>query len=455
MKTKIKLFRTTILIIALVFPLAWLYLHAELGTSRKTHEIDLLLLEVIQVETQLTEHILKSRSQLSLHYDDIAHSQQHLFLLMRKLHALLAENINISSLELKSVEQQSQSLQLVVERFKTAKAQISQLQRYLKLLAENVRLLIEDDPHHIINQVDLIIIESFSAYVFGDTPTDNKLINKIKKLEKHASLHQKNTQLLINNLVINFTKLISLKQQENTILNKVFKHEMRQKIQYIRQRIIDNQYQMVSHGNMTLRYLIIYASCLVMLILFFIFNRRHIQKKVSIHKERSERDHLTQLYNRRFFLWQLEESINSSTGALLFIDLDGFKEINDQLGHHIGDETLKSVANKLNSLAKSINPSFFSAQAYRLGGDEFVILIDDMDEHDALNSLEKFAANVVSTCCFYLDKPFQQYNLSVSVGVALFPEQGTNVASVLNCADKAMYHSKHNGRNCYTFYSEL
>jgi len=450
------LLKTMTSTLVLLLPLIWLYFHAQLGTSKRAHELESLLLEIMQVDTELTEKILKSRSQLTLHYDDIAIYQRRLNSLIKQFTPELTNNVMALKFDLNLVAKLSEKSQISVERFKSINAQVSQRQRYIKLLASEIKYSIkENNSQRIINQIDEIVIEVFNARIFGHQFNYSDAKRHMNSLSLAVTNSNGRTQELVANFNLHLKKLLLLETTEIQVLDTILKHQMRNKVQSIRRRLIDSQYQMVNDNNQTQRYLLIYASILLMLVIFFMLNRRYLKKHASMHKKISERDHLTNLYNRRRFLQQLEEIINTQSGALLFIDLDGFKLINDQLGHHVGDETLKLVAYRLESLITKHESMNFSSEVFRLGGDEFVILVDELCEETRLEVLKSFSKRVVNSCYFTLDNPHHDYQLSVSVGVALFPEQGTNVANVLNCADKAMYHSKQHGRNRFTLYDSL
>lgn len=446
--------KTLLLIFVLIIPLAWLYLQVELGNSRKAHEVESLLLEITQVETELTEHVLKSRSQLTLHYDDIATSQRLLNSLIIKLNSLLVENMDITSKKLEVIDSLSSELQYSVERFKSINGQVSQRLRYLKFLSNQIKSTIDNDFLQVKNQVDSTTLSLFKSRVFGETLFSKEFVENLKGLNSHAEICNIKSHLPIKSFILHVNELSALENKENLILDTIFKHELKNEILIIRKELINNKYQMVMHNNMAQIYLITYASVLLLLLIFFIFNQKRIQKNVHKHKKESEVDHLTSLYNRRCFLNDLNKIIANSNGALLFIDLDNFKLVNDDLGHNAGDMALKIVAERLTELVEAKNVNF-SIEAYRLGGDEFVILVDNLPRDYSIEMLSDFSQRVVNNCNFTLAEPYTQYQLSVSVGIALFPEQGINVSTVLNCADKAMYHSKSNGRNQFTFYNNI
>ena len=157
-------------------------------------------------------------------------------------------------------------------------------------------------------------------------------------------------------------------------------------------------------------------------------------------------DLLTDLPNRSLFFDRLGQAIvlsrrDGTSGALMFLDLDHFKEVNDQLGHAAGDSLLVAVAGRLREQVRE------SDTVARLGGDEFTVILPSV--HD-----DKDAARVASNIIDSLRRPFEiadtRAHIGVSIGIALFPKHGNTVERVLSAADHAMYLSKNAGRNCYT-----
>jgi diguanylate cyclase (GGDEF)-like protein len=159
-------------------------------------------------------------------------------------------------------------------------------------------------------------------------------------------------------------------------------------------------------------------------------------------------DLLTGLPNRRLLLERLKQSLVSSKrlgkgGALLFLDLDYFKTINDTLGHNVGDVLLQQVAKRL---VESVRESDTVA---RLGGDEFVVMIENLntDDQPAVKEVEMITKLILTN----LNQPYQlegvDYICTPSIGVALYGEHGDSVDDLLKHADVAMYHAKKTGRN--------
>ena len=174
-------------------------------------------------------------------------------------------------------------------------------------------------------------------------------------------------------------------------------------------------------------------------------------------------DELTELPNRQLFGQSLERTIktakrDSQKFAILFVDLDRFKRINDTLGHSVGDELLKDVARRLDSCTRATDSvSRFDVgqgggiQLARLGGDEFVINLYGIESEETVSAI---ATRIISV----LTPPFtcegHQFVVTPSIGIALYPEDGVTAEELLMNADSAMYRAKFAGRNNFKFYSE-
>jgi diguanylate cyclase (GGDEF)-like protein/PAS domain S-box-containing protein len=162
------------------------------------------------------------------------------------------------------------------------------------------------------------------------------------------------------------------------------------------------------------------------------------------------RDTLTGLANRMLAKNRTEQIIATAKrdkvkNAFLFLDLDDFKRINDSLGHPTGDKILKAVASRLK---ESIRESDVIS---RQGGDEFLVILPNVKSEDEITIVAK---KILAE----LEKPFDvnthTLNISGSIGISVFPEDGTNFESLLQSADTAMYKAKEMGRNNYCFYTE-
>jgi diguanylate cyclase (GGDEF)-like protein len=158
-------------------------------------------------------------------------------------------------------------------------------------------------------------------------------------------------------------------------------------------------------------------------------------------------DTLTGLPNRALFQKLLGSGIERNRRydrrlSLLFIDLDGFKEVNDQKGHDVGDLVLKEAAVRLRRAVR------VSDEVARLGGDEFTVILSEVTQAD---DAETVAAKVVDALSRPYEVAGEVLDLSASVGIATCPRDGIDGDQLLHAADEAMYRAKHAGKNRYAF----
>lgn len=160
-------------------------------------------------------------------------------------------------------------------------------------------------------------------------------------------------------------------------------------------------------------------------------------------------DSLTGLPNRDFFYQKLvslidEYSENKKQIAVLFIDLDRFKNINDNLSHHIGDQLLQNLAYRL--LSYLSNDCFFS----RWGGDEFTLIVSNIEKIEELGKISKTILDSLKEP-FYIDN--HTLYITASIGISIYPEDGKDEETLIKNADAALYRAKAQGRNNYKFYN--
>lgn len=178
--------------------------------------------------------------------------------------------------------------------------------------------------------------------------------------------------------------------------------------------------------------------------------RREVEERKRIEEEvrhQALHDGLTGLANRHFFYSQLQELLKKNlSGAVFYLDIDGFKGINDTLGHAAGDLLLQEIARRI---ASEVREEDCTA---RVGGDEFTVVIHS---HSSRRDIEKASARILSAISRKAVIGGHEVFVSASMGISLFPEDGTNPGDIIKYADSAMYHSKENGKNRCTFWKEL
>lgn len=195
----------------------------------------------------------------------------------------------------------------------------------------------------------------------------------------------------------------------------------------------------------------------------------HIQRDITRRKRAEEQirslayyDRLTGLPNRTFYIELLSRALIHAERykrkmATLFVDLDAFKRINDTLGHDAGDQLLQEVSTRL---VRCMRKSDYIARSdkeeaqdivSRLGGDEFIVLLDELRRlEDAAIAANRILAD--------LSRPFmlggQEVFITASIGISLYPSDGTDADALLKAADIAMYHAKNQGKNNYQYYAQ-
>ena len=182
--------------------------------------------------------------------------------------------------------------------------------------------------------------------------------------------------------------------------------------------------------------------------------KKEDEKKLKLHRDalqhQAHHDTLTTLPNRLLFLDRLNQAINKvsrnqSKVAVLFIDMDRFKEINDSLGHAFGDEAIKEVAKRLQRQIRKTDT------LARFGGDEFIMILEDIDNPIVV-------VDVVQKLMKTMHDPIiiegHRIYVTLSIGISVYPNDAETADSLLKNADAAMYKAKDEGRNTYRFYTE-
>ncbi len=183
-----------------------------------------------------------------------------------------------------------------------------------------------------------------------------------------------------------------------------------------------------------------------------------ISRDISLRKKHEQQlltfantDILTGLSNRAVLIGRLEQlikrrSMKKQYSAILFMDLDNFKEINDLRGHHIGDKLLIEVSKRLKSIVRK------GDTVARFGGDEFVLLLEEINTPmDSVHVAKKALEVIVET--IYIEG--LELEVGVSIGISIFPDDSDSSEQLLRYADDAMYHAKRSGRDMYVLYKNI
>ena len=161
--------------------------------------------------------------------------------------------------------------------------------------------------------------------------------------------------------------------------------------------------------------------------------------------QEANEDPLTGLANRRFLMQRMEGLTKSQAKYVtFFIDLDGFKPINDKFGHDVGDEALQVVSDRLSACVREEDV------LCRLGGDEFVIVLTNLDNRQVAEQRANKVLELVGQPIWISGN---RVRLGASIGIAFAPEDGDDAEAVLNAADESMYAAKKGGKNQFRFYS--
>lgn len=181
-----------------------------------------------------------------------------------------------------------------------------------------------------------------------------------------------------------------------------------------------------------------------------------VVRDITARKQAQERetfiaqhDALTQLPNRHFLMEQLSQALSQARSrhgraAVLFVNLDHFKTVNDSLGHHAGDQLLRGVAERLRQGVRDADI------VARLGGDEFVVVLTDVQHQD---EVARVADNLLASMHGVFTVDNLPLTISPSIGISLFPDHGASADALLRCADAAMHHAKESGRSNRQFYT--
>lgn len=220
--------------------------------------------------------------------------------------------------------------------------------------------------------------------------------------------------------------------------------------------ILDNWSEFRIQSTSTRLFFAMSALLTITIVTFLYKNWKHNQ--VLKHRRRESEeiiwrqahyDSLTQLPNRHMFRDRLEQEIKKSNRttlplALLFLDLDHFKEVNDSLGHGIGDLLLVEVAKRLSGCIRETDT------LARLGGDEFTVILGELKD---ISFIERIAQDVLRGMAMPFELNHEMVYVTTSIGITIYPEDATDMETLLKNADQAMYAAKLVGRNCFHYFT--
>ncbi len=237
-----------------------------------------------------------------------------------------------------------------------------------------------------------------------------------------------------------FTQNFSLLLENDTLISEL--HEQIVQKELVEQKLINNQQQLEDTVELRTKELSDINETLV----DEINERRRIESNL---KHIAHHDALTNLPNRLLLDARLNHAIERAKRedlqvAVMFIDLDHFKTINDSLGHDIGDQLLVTVSNRLLNCVREDDT------VARLGGDEFIIIIEQV--HD-IGDLDVLLKKIMKATSQMITINNHDLSISASIGVSIYPDDGKNSELLMRNADAAMYHVKENGRHKYHFYT--
>ena len=357
----------------------------------------------------------------------------------------------------------------LADSFNTMSAKINQQFKFLKTLSEIDQLILSSTSLRDIINTTLTLantaVESTSVQIGVIDESDRNMLNIYFEDENqiHGTFIESHS---IDNGEINFL----IEQKTVTISDSKLQPGTLSSYVFNTQHIIEKQDTILVP---------ILKQDLLVALLFFHFQTESIHEETpqrlrefgdrfAIALEKSEweiqlyhkahHDPLTQLPNRQLLNDRLEQAIKHAARdkhnfSLMFLDLDRFKTVNDSLGHTVGDQILKHVAQRLQETVRDEDT------VARLGGDEFVILI--APEHD-MNECSSQASLLANRVLRAISSPFEvitsgqtrNLHIAASIGIATYPSDGTHPDILLKNADSAMYFAKSEGRNNAQFYSE-
>lgn len=450
----------TALVVLLAVPFIGWYIFAAMIDPDSGNEMSILISQVKQRDAEIAVYLLRSRSHIDNDFDKLAKAQKNMEEAMVAFKVQLTELNTAENKQATIVYFLYEDCREKLERFKTLHAKLSNSLRFLPKLNKKLRAASNQTKadQEILGLAEGILISTFSLRLFGDDAMLEQEYTQIELLKKLKSFEQNNSLTELLNPFIHHTEMfIQFRQKEAQIVQLIFENKFSIELASLEQQMRKRHAIEYEEYTTTRYYLIGYSVLLFLVILLFILNRHRLLKKVSIHQMLSEKDQLTGLSNRRHFIQELERVLstpwqNGLCSAIVFIDLDGFKAVNDNLGHNAGDIVLQRISKRLLNQSRLNQENGINNFVARLGGDEFVILLENLNKNNISENLNKVVEQTLLLCSRCLGTKYKPFPLTASLGVVTFSDQSKSIADLLHCADLAMYQSKKEGKNRCNFY---
>jgi diguanylate cyclase (GGDEF)-like protein len=277
---------------------------------------------------------------------------------------------------------------------------------------------------------------NYQRKALGEAPAVDELPANILPLWNNANTHiQVLLDLKQRDWDLNEQLEVLRLQDDLDIMNRFFTEHLED---------IDNNQQQRK------RWLIVYFLIALMVMLVLTFALQYYRKQHSLHKDQALTEPLTGLGNRRKLEQEVpnyiaQAKLNDSQVGVFFLDLDGFKLVNDTLGHKRGDQLLQEIAAKLKTSLRQ------NDLVTRIGGDEFVMVVPNAN----IEILERIALNTLSLCNMKIDHKTEVIEVSASIGVSYYPVDTQQASELIEYADHAMYQAKSDGKSCIRFFSKV
>ena len=468
---------------ALLAALAFFYARSQQQGESDYLENVTALRHLKQLDAQWEVDVLKSKIGINMHYDFLADSQIELSALldrsesdMRRQKHETSDVLAKSGAALRAVVQEKATL---IERFKSHNALLRNSLAFLPIAAEDVQQSIGGfGIRDVVAGVNELLLNSM---LFSQNASDERreeIQIALSKLKSRSQLASTPLQDRLNIFAAHVDTILREQQVVNELLDGIAAVPTDARIDGISNVLSAEQRRVSVQNRRGREYLLLFSALLIALFLYAATRlvRSHaviedsrdklleygrglenmVADRVAALRESESRmtqlaqyDSLTGLPNRSLFRDRLAQAMSRADRdkrhmALMFLDLDHFKQINDSLGHSVGDDVLKVVSQRLRESLREVDT------IARLGGDEFTIILEGLCEPE-------HAAQVATKITAALGKPLdlsgRTFVVSASIGIALYSFGTNDGDGLLQAADIAMYRAKESGRNAHALFA--